>query len=388
MPITRSIFIISLAVAGAIGAGLMALVEPSHGKTVERHVTVVQAAAQETNLGLSAQQIYKREAPGVVVVTDTQGQKVVNPLDPFGAPTTENASVLGSGFVISKNGDILTNAHVVLGGKNVRVGFSNGQTFPATVVGTDPSTDVAVVKVNVPPRVLHPLPLGNSAKVQPGSPVVAIGNPLGQDRTITSGIVSAVSRQIQSLKQGVSIYGAIQTDAAINHGNSGGPLIDADGQVIGITSQILTGSQSESAGSIGIGFAIPINTAKQIAQELIDNGKATHTYLGIEGVELSSQLTNALNLKLPYGVLITKVVPGSPAAKAGLKGGTTTATINGQPLPLGGDVITAVDGHPIKNFGTLVQTIAHKHSGDTISLTVYRGTTARTVTVTLANETS
>ena len=388
MAITRPIFIISLAVAAAIGAGLMVLVEPGHGKTVERHVTVVQAAAQETNLGLSAQQIYKREAPGVVVVTDTQGQKVVNPLDPFGAPTTENASVLGSGFVFSKSGDILTNAHVVLGGKNVRVGFSNGQTFPATVVGTDPSTDVAVVKVSVPPALLHPLPLGNSAKVQPGSPVVAIGNPLGQDRTITSGIVSAVSRQIQSLKQGVSIYGAIQTDAAINHGNSGGPLIDADGEVIGITSQILTGSQSESAGSIGIGFAIPINTAKQIAQELIDNGKATHTYLGIEGVELSSQLTNALNLKLPYGVLITKVVPGSPAAKAGLEAGTTTATINGQPLPLGGDVITAVDGHPIRDFGTLVQTIAHKHSGDTISLTVYRGATPRTVTVTLANETS
>ena len=388
MAITRPIFIISLAVAGAIGAGLMVLVEPGHGRTVERHVTVVQAAAQETNLGLSAQQIYKREAPGVVVVTDTQGQKVVNPLDPFGAPTTQNASVLGSGFVISKSGDILTNAHVVLGGKNVRVGFSNGQTFPATVVGTDPSTDVAVVKVSVPRALLHPLPLGNSSKVQPGSPVVAIGNPLGQDRTITSGIVSAVSRQIQSLKQGVSIYGAIQTDAAINHGNSGGPLIDADGQVIGITSQILTGSQSESAGSIGIGFAIPINTARQIAQELINNGKATHTYLGIEGVELSSQLTNALNLKLPYGVLITKIVPGSPAAKAGLKAGTTTATINGQPLPLGGDVITAVDGHPIKDFGTLVQTIAHKHSGDTISLTVYRGATPRTVTVTLANETS
>ena len=286
MAITRPIFIISLAVAGAIGAGLMVLVEPGHGRTVERHVTVVQAAAQETNLGLSAQQIYKREAPGVVVVTDTQGQKVVNPLDPFGAPTTQNASVLGSGFVISKSGDILTNAHVVLGGKNVRVGFSNGQTFPATVVGTDPSTDVAVVKVSVPRALLHPLPLGNSSKVQPGSPVVAIGNPLGQDHTITSGIVSAVSRQIQSLKQGVSIYGAIQTDAAINHGNSGGPLIDADGQVIGITSQILTGSQSESAGSIGIGFAIPINTARQIAQELINNGKATHTYLGIEGVEL------------------------------------------------------------------------------------------------------
>jgi S1-C subfamily serine protease len=375
--------VVVLAAVGTIGGVVGAATAGGGSSTVVRRTVVERgsAVAASSPSGLSAQQIYQRDAPGVVVVTATTYQSSVNPLDPFGPPQRQAAGVLGSGFVISKSGYILTNAHVVLGGHNVRVGFSSGKTYPAKVVGADSSTDVAVLRVKLPASSLHPLPLADSRTVRPGNPVVAIGNPLGEDRTITEGIVSAISRQIQSLVPGKLIYGAIQTDAAINHGNSGGPLINAAGQVVGITSQIL--SSGQNGGNIGIGFAIPINTARQVATQIERTGTARHAYLGVEGTDLSPQIADALNLTVKQGVLVERVQNGSPAAKAGLHGGTTQATIDGQTLVLGGDVITQIDGRPVTDFATLAETINNLHPGDRVSLTLVRGGHTRRVTVTL-----
>jgi S1-C subfamily serine protease len=381
----RSLIVAAVvAVAFAAVLGGVAGAELSGSTSTVVHRTIVERVspvAARTPAGLSAEQIYRRDTPGVVVVTATTYQTTVNPFNPFAQPQRQPSGVLGSGFVISRSGYILTNAHVVLGGHNVRVGFSNGRTYPAKVVGTDPSTDVAVLRVHLPGSSLHPLPLGNSQTARPGDPVVAIGNPLGEDRTITEGVVSAVSRQIQSLVPGKMIYGAIQTDAAINHGNSGGPLINADGQVIGITSQIL--SPGQDSGNIGIGFAIPINTARRVARQIERTGAATHAYLGIEGTDLSPQIAHVLNIAVSRGVLVERVQHGSPAQKAGLRGGTAQATIDGQTVVLGGDVVTQINGKPVTDFAALAETIDSLAPGDKVTLTVVRDGHQRQVTVTL-----
>jgi len=342
--------------------------------------------AAPVRTGLSVNSIYRRTAPGVVVVTATSTtSSSTSPTDPFSAPQSQQSQSLGSGFVIDKSGHILTNAHVVLNASKVDVGFSNGSSYPATVVGLDRSTDVAVLKVDVPESALDPLPLGDSSKVQVGDPVVAIGNPLGEARTVTAGIVSAVQRDISSLQPGIQIPGAIQTDAAINHGNSGGPLINDLGQVIGINSQILSDNPSNpESGNIGIGFAIPVNLVKNIAQQLIDNGQAQHTYLGIRGSLLTADLAKSLNLDIDHGVLVGQVEADSPAAKAGLRAGTTQATIGGQTVALGGDVITKIDGHEIHSFDDLSGAITAHKPGDTVQLEIVRNGNTMTVSVTLA----
>jgi S1-C subfamily serine protease len=376
-----------LAAAALTGGGAALAVDSTQpqSRTIIRTATPAENVAASAPTGLSINSIYRRSAPGVVVVTATsRAQSSSNLFDPFATPQTQQS--LGSGFVIDKSGHILTNAHVVVGASKVDVGFSNGSSYPATVVGLDRSTDVAVLKVDVPQDALHPLPLGDSSKAQVGDTVVAIGNPLGEDRTVTAGIVSAVQRDISSLQPGIQIPGAIQTDAAINHGNSGGPLINNKDEVIGINSQILSDNPSNpQSGSIGIGFAIPINLAKNIAQQLIDNGKAEHTYLGIRGSVLTSDLAKSLNLNVDHGVLVGQVEPGSPAAKAGLRAGTTQATINGQTVALGGDVITKIDGHEIRTFDDLSSTITSHKAGDTIQLQIVRGGKTITVSVTLAS---
>ncbi len=289
--------------------------------------------------------------------------------------------------MIDTEGHILTNAHVVVGASKVQIGFSGGATYDAKVIGLDKSTDVAVLQgVNVPASALKPLAIGNSDQVQVGDSVVAIGNPLGESRTVTSGIVSALDRTISSLQANTDIYGAIQTDAAINHGNSGGPLIDADGQVIGINSQILSDNpDNPESGNIGIGFAVPINTAKRVAEQIISSGKATHTYIGILGEPLTPQIAKALNLPVSYGVLVATVQKGSPAEKAGIKGGTTQATISGVTYKLGGDIITKIDGHDVKQFSVLSDAIASKKPGDQVTLVVVRDGKTMTVNVTLAS---
>ncbi len=242
---------------------------------------------------------------------------------------------LGSGFVIDKAGHIVTNYHVVEGADELNVSFSGEEPVPATLVGSDPSTDLAVIKVDIPASGLTPLVLGDSDAVTVGDAVVAIGNPFGLDRTITAGIVSALQRNITA-PNNFQIDHVIQTDAAINHGNSGGPLLDSRGEVIGVNAQIQGGSVD---GNVGIGFAIPVNTVKAVASQLIESGKVEHPYMGVTLQEISEDLARNFRLPVDHGVLIGSVTEGTPAAAAGLEGGDTQVTLNGENYTLGGDII-------------------------------------------------
>jgi putative serine protease PepD len=385
---------LTVVAAAAAGGGAAVAIGAA---TTSNSVTTVQAASplpaanvSQTSDGISPAAIYRNDAPGVVLITATSEQKQSDPLDPFAPQQSQRAVAIGSGFVADAAGHIYTNAHVVLNASSVKVAFSNGSSYSAKVLGTpDKATDVAVLQVEgAPASVLHPLPLGSVSSVHVGDPVVAIGNPLNEKSTITSGIVSQINRTISSLEPGQQIYNAIQTDAAINHGNSGGPLIDRFGRVIGITSQILTGNNDPNAGNIGIGFAIPIDKVSQIARQLITSGHAEHTYLGIEGTEITPDLQQAINLPVGAGVLVGHVVPGSPADMAGIRGGSTTATIGGQTLTLGGDIITSIDGRKITSFANLAEAIAAKSAGEQVTLGILRNGHAQTITVTLANKTS
>ena len=389
-PIRQTLVVVlAAAVGGGVAVGVGAATTSSSVTTVEAAAPIPAANVSQTASGISPAEIYRNDAPGVVLITATSQQKQFNP---FGQPQTQRAVAIGSGFVTDAAGHIYTNAHVVLGASSVKVTFKRPQgdlTYNAKVLGADKATDVAVLQVQgEPPSVLHPLPLGSLRTVHVGDPVVAIGNPLNEQNTITSGIVSAVGRQIDSLQPGQQIYNVIQTDAAINHGNSGGPLIDRFGRVIGITSQILTGNNDPNAGNIGIGFAIPIDKVSQIARQLIASGHAEHTYLGIEGTPITPDLQQAINLPVGYGVLVGHVIPGSPADVAGIRGGSTTATIGGQQMTLGGDIITSIGGHRITSFADLAGPIAAKHAGDRVTLGILRDGKSMTVTVTLANKSS
>jgi S1-C subfamily serine protease len=227
--------------------------------------------------------------------------------DKYGAGVVrvDHDSGLGSGFVIDKEGHILTNAHVVDGAQgSISVSFSNNERVEAKVIGVDNATDVAVLKVDVPASALTVIPLGSSSDLQVGSPVVAIGNPFGQDRTVTSGIISAMARQIQA-PNGFAINGAIQTDAAINHGNSGGPLLDMNGKVIGINSQIDTGGTGD--GNVGIGFAVPVDLVKQVTAELMATGKAQHAWLGVQLTDVDPTLASQVKIGSDYGAMIAGV---------------------------------------------------------------------------------
>jgi S1-C subfamily serine protease len=240
------------------------------------------------------------------------------------------------------------------------------------------------LKINAPSSALHPLPLGDSSSVQVGDPVVAIGNPFGLDRTATTGIVSALQRQIQA-PNGFSISNVIQTDASINPGNSGGPLINSFGQVIGITSQIETAG---GGGSVGIGFAIPSNTARQVVSQLEKNGKVEHAFLGISGTTITPDIAGALNLPVNSGVLVEQAVKGGPADQAGIRGGDTAATIGGASLRLGGDIITAIKGRKINSMDQVVNLVNAAKPGDTLDITVRRGGATKSFTVTLADRPS
>ncbi len=324
-----------------------------------------------------AQRIYKAAAPGVVQVTSN-----VVATDPvFGQP--QQGTALGSGFVIDKAGHILTNFHVVEGAKEVFINFTGNDKYKAKIVGTDPSTDLAVLQIDAQSRALTPLPLGNSDALQVGAPVVAIGNPFGLDRTETAGIVSALQREIQA-PNGFTIDKVIQTDAAINKGNSGGPLLDASGKVIGINSQIETGDSS--TGNVGIGFAVPINTVREVAAEIIKTGKAEHAYLGVKMMTIDDALAKTARLPAEKGVILTTVQAGSPAAEAGLKGGTRSVVVDGTSYTVGGDVITKADGRGLETADELREIVTSKNPGDKLSLEVHRDGSTETVTVTLGSQ--
>jgi putative serine protease PepD len=283
----------------------------------------------------SIQQIYRETRDGVVRVENGQGQ--------------------GSGFVVSADGFILTNAHVVGSAKTVTVSFSDDDEVRAKVVGTDNGTDVAVLKVDGK-KALKPIPLGSSERLQVGDAVVAIGNPFGLDRTVTAGIVSALDRSITS-PNNFQLRGAIQTDAAINHGNSGGPLLDNRGRVIGINAQI---AASGVDANVGVGFAIPIDTAKRVADEIRATGKAQHAWMGVRLAPVDATLAERENLAVRSGAMVHEVTAGGPAAKAGLRGANRTTIVDGTQYAIGGDIIVAIDGQPIEEFEDLQAIVAAK----------------------------
>jgi len=368
------LFTAALLGGGVALGGAAALGKLGDHTTVIRQEAVPSSSAPvvlQQGKGLSINEIYRASAPAVVHIETTS--RIQQPSDFFGNPfgTTETQRALGSGFVIDKAGHIVTNYHVVRGANTIQVSFSNNERLKAKLVGVDPSTDVAVLRVEVKSRALKSLPLGNSESVRVGDQVIAIGNPFGLDRSVTSGIVSAVQRRIEAPNQ-LSISHVIQTDAALNHGNSGGPLLNAQGQVIGVNAQIETGGQSQ--GNVGIGFAIPINTVKDVVAELIKHGNVEHPFLGIEGKTLQPNIGRLFHLPVTSGVLVASVRPGSGAAKAGLKPATSQVTVEGESWPAGGDVIVKVDGGPVPSIERLVDLIASKKPGDKIDLEVVRGT--------------
>lgn len=343
-----------------------------------------------TGASLTPEQIYEQSSSGVVEVLATFSQaQASNPYDPAAASSSQ---ALGTGFLVSEDGYILTNAHVVASSgvtaESVKVVFKDGDsgmtTVDAAVVGVDENSDVALLKVD-PAKApdLKPLTLGDSAAVQPGEAVVAIGNPLGFDFSVTGGIVSAVHRNLQS-PNGSVIPNGIQTDAAINSGNSGGPLFDASGSVIGINEQIA----SESGGNQGLGFAVPINTAKRVMEQLKTTGKVTYAYLGVQGQTVTADVATALGVKADKGVLVATVASGSPAEKAGIKGGTQQTVVQNQTYVLGGDVIQAVDGTEVMSAEQLAAAITDHQPGDEITLTVVRDGATQQLKATLAERPS
>jgi putative serine protease PepD len=345
----RTSIIASLLAVACIGAGggaaVYAVATSGNTKTVVHEVTVNGSEPAASTSPLSINSIYRRSYRGVVditVQTTRQGQ--------FG--DSQQATAEGSGFVLDTDGHIVTNEHVVSGESKITVKFWNGKTYSASLVGADGSTDLAVIKVDAPQSVLFPLQIGDSSKLQVGDSVVAIGSPFGLEETVTSGIVSALHRQMES-PSNYTIDDSIQTDAAINHGNSGGPLINSSGQVIGVNSQI----QSDSGGSDGVGFAIPSNTVRSIADQLISNGKAVHAYLGVQFQEAANG-----------GAEVAQVVSGAPAAKAGLKQG---------------DVIVQVGDAKIDQVDALAGVVDGHKPGDTVTVTYLRNGDRHSVEVTL-----
>jgi putative serine protease PepD len=363
-------------IGGAIAGGVIALVIAS-GNTTTRSVTttVVQPSSSSTSAeptafksgtGLSINQIYKAASPGVVDILVTAKSQTQS-FGFFGGQggVTEGE---GAGVVYNANGDILTDEHVVANATSVKVNFQDGRTVSAKVLGTDPSTDVGVIHVDVPSSELHPIPLADSTQAQVGDPVVAIGSPFSLPETATTGIVSQTGRSIQA-PNGYTIPNAIQTDAAINPGNSGGPLLDANGHVLGLNDQIETNNQTAGGegSSSGVGFAIPSDTVKQIADTIISGHKVAHAYIG---VCLNSAGSGAQIATTASQTCQSPVASGSPAAQAGLQAG---------------DTITAINGTTISTTDQFIATIDKYKPGQTVTMAITRSGHTKQVKVTLAN---
>jgi S1-C subfamily serine protease len=374
---------------GAVSAGAVTLLDGGGGSgtttTIVRQASLTPPASGDggsdaSDGGLTAADIYQRYAPGVAFVRAEIVQRSETPFDPYG-PQEQRSEATGTGFVIDKSGDILTNNHVIDGASRVTVQFADKRAVSAKVIGTDPSTDIALLKVDPAKVKLDPLPLGSSKDVKVGDPTIAIGNPFGLDRTLTTGVVSALQRQIRA-PNGFAINDVIQTDAAINPGNSGGPLINASGHVIGINSQIETGNTA-AGGNVGIGFAVPIDTAKRILNDLKTTGKVQRAYLGVASTTVDGTLTS-LNLPVAKGALVQTVEQGSPAQKAGIRGGRVSAQVQGQALRLGGDIITKIDGRAITSSDRLAQMVGDHKPGDVISVEFLRDGKRQSAQVKLA----
>jgi S1-C subfamily serine protease len=281
----------------------------------------------------------------------------------------------GSGFIIDKDGHVLTNYHVIAEARQVEVTLHNRKKFRATIVGTDRSHDLAIVQIKAPD--LTPMVLGDSKNLQVGQKVYAIGNPFGLAGTLTSGIVSSI-RSVQE-PNGINIDEAIQTDAAINPGNSGGPLLNSHGEVIGINTMIAS-SVGQNA---GIGFAIPINTAKAVLNDLLTLGRVRRPVLGVKTVPISPEIADELGLPADYGLLVVQVIPGSAAERGGLRAGTERAYYGNYPITVGGDLIVAIDGQEVQDQQQLAQVMNNHRAGDRVRITIYRGKRKMDLNVTL-----
>jgi putative serine protease PepD len=357
LPRTLTAFALVAAVGAGTGIGAYAIADSGNSDGVAASASLgsgtIQPAALLKSAGSSSLvDLYKRTSPGVVdIVVTTSGSG--NSDSFFGQPQqSQSTKAEGTGFVVDSKGDIVTNYHVVTGATSITVKFQNGKSTKGTLVGSDSGTDLAVIKVDPSATTLAPLTLGDSSSVQTGQSVFAIGSPFGLADSLSAGIVSATGRQMQA-PNGKTIVNAIQTDAAINHGNSGGPLLDATGKVIGVNSQI----ESESGGSDGVGFAIPVNTVKSVATQLIAGQKVTHPFLGVYLSDASGG-----------GATITKLTAGGPADTAGIKVG---------------DVITAVDSTTITSSSDLVTAISADTVGQKVTLTLTRDGASQQIAVTL-----
>jgi putative serine protease PepD len=350
-------------IGGVAGGGVVGLVDNHDSTTTTAAVPTATSTTADAPVtqpvaatGLTARQIYDRSAASVAFITSQIHQAATNP---FGG--VQSGTATGSGFVIDPKGLIVTNAHVVDGAGSITVKFGDGTAHKATLVGKDESTDLALLKINPGGLTLKPLTLADSSSVHVGDPTYAIGNPFGLDRTLTTGVVSALQRQIQA-PNNFTIDNVIQTDAALNPGNSGGPLLDAAGRVIGVNSQIESNSSSANggeAGNVGIGFAVPSNTVRRVVAQLEQNGHVSHAWLGVESSDASSG-----------GATVGRVIAGSPAAKAGLKVGDTITALDGSKVADAAGLGDLVDGHAV---------------GDEAKLTVHRGGSVKTLTVKLGD---
>ena len=383
-----ALVVIAAALAGALAVVGVGVVAGGHGKTetviVHAPAPAVSAPAAvrivpRTATGLSAARIFALRSPGVVTVFSY---------------FADGSAAQGSGFVVSSNGNLLTNAHVITNAgdtpagtpvkaaKQVYVEFADHDRIPAKIVGWDVYDDVGVIRVSRAQHTLVPLPLGRSASVVVGEPVAAIGSPLGNEDSLAVGVVSAVRRSIAALTAAhFQIVDAIQTDAPITHGSSGGPLLDAQGRVIGINAQI----RSDSGGSSGIGFAVPIDAARRSLDDLLAHGRVAYAYAGVQTQDLTPSLAARLGLPVSHGAIVESVTGGGPAARAGIRGGSTQIQFEGETLVAGGDVIVSVDGTPVSDADALVRIVTNSlRPGQTAVFGIVRGHARRTVAVKLA----
>ena len=354
--------------------------------------TAAPAAPGSGSLALDQEQVlvnvYKQVSPAVVNVRVTKRSEGVFRFQPQqGEPPDEYVRGQGSGFVIDRQGHVVTNNHVVEGAEEVLVVYSDGDQARATVVGTDPDSDLAVIKVDHLPAGVTPLTLGDSDQVQVGQMAIAIGNPFGLQGTLTTGIVSAVGRTLPLGSSSATVQGRfsiprmIQTDAAINPGNSGGPLLDSRGRVIGINTAI---NANEGVNS-GVGFAVPVNLIRRVVPQLIKEGRYSYPWLGISGRDVNPDIADAMRLSERRGALVVEVIKGSPAERAGLRGSSRTVTVRGTEIAVGGDVITAVDGTPVRQFDDILVYLIEKTTvGQTVRLSILRDGRSETVEVRLA----
>ena len=375
----------ALLIGAVLGCSFLAQVQPTPAPTntpvaVQRPTaTPVPLVTRAPGTVISDEEqiidVYARVSPAVVFITSR-----ILVRDFFMGVTPQEGT--GSGFVIDKEGHVITNNHVIEGADRIVVTLDDETSVEAELVGTDPSNDVAVLKIDVPADKLQPVELGSSSNLRVGQTAIAIGNPFRLDRTLTTGVISSLGRPLDS---GGSrpIYDVIQTDAAINPGNSGGPLLNTAGEVIGVNTAIV----SPSGGSIGLGFAVPIDTVKRVANSILERGYYPHPWLGITGIGVTPELAELLELDVDRGVLVIDVTRGQPAAEAGLRGGQRNVRVGEYIVPVGGDIVIAIDGSPLRDMGDLVQYLETRTEvGQRVELTVVRSGEERIIAVTLGEQ--